>query len=1107
MKMLSFLLLVACLQVGAKGFGQRLTLSHRNAPLEKVLKDIEAQANISFIYSRAAMDQAVPVTISVTNETLENVLTICFTKQPMMYEREEQFIIIKLTTPASTAPTGFFHDIKGRIVNEKNEPIAGATILVKGINKMTQSDNDGVFQLSDIAIDALLIVSAAEFEKQEINVNGRSQLTIRLRQKLNELDETVIVGYGTTTRRFNVGNVSVIKSDVISQQPVANPLLALQGRVAGLAVTSTGGVPGAAVKVQLRGQNTLNPVPGSVNPFDQPLFIIDGVPFAGQNDAINQLSSIISPAPLLYNTPNGGLSPFQLINPQDIESIQVLKDANETAIYGSRGTNGVILINTKAAKPGRTRFSLNTSAGYSRVTQTMPLLTTSQYLALRREAFANDGITPTNTTNSGSASYAPDLMIFDTTRNVDWVDYFLGGTASVFDLNTSVSGGTGATNFMVGAGYHRETYIIPGDFAQQRLTFRSNINHRSSDNRFSLQWSGLFGYDQNNSASSPNIFEAFTLPPNYPELQDQEGNLFWDYKGVSLFNNPVGYLKKPYDSRTNNLHSNLGLSYQLAKGLTASMNAGYSTLLVDEISKLPKSAESPSSNPTSRSIVGNSRHRSWILEPTLNYSTRWQALALSFLVGATYQNNQTRSTQATGTGYINEALLGSISAASTKVITDAFNEYKYVGAYARITSVYQNRYLLHLNARRDGSSRFGPDRQFGNFGSVGAGWIFTEAAWLKNTLPWLSFGKLRASYGSTGSDAVGDYQFMSRWAPSTLVFPGGVVGYLAQNLANPDFGWAITRKLEFALETGFLKDRVAASFAWYRHETDNQLVSYKLPSQNGGFDGITANLPALVENTGWEFSISSKNISTKNLRWTSDINLTIPRNRLVAFPDFEQSSYRFSYVIGEPLSVLNKYRLLGVDPSTGLYTFETKTGPTSTPQRSVDNYRVIGNTAPKLFGGLNNNIEYKRLQLSIFFEFKKQTGPNYLQQLYQRGAAGTYGNLPMAILTRWQTPGDMTEIEKLTSQRNSPAARAATEFTFSEGAFSDASYLRLKTLAISYNWSADWLKKLKLSDARIYLNGQNLVTFTKYQGHDPETMSYFGLPPLRTFMAGIQLTF
>ncbi|MDM8174106.1 SusC/RagA family TonB-linked outer membrane protein [Olivibacter sp. 47] len=1004
----------------------------------------------------------------------------------------------------------YCQQVKGRVYNTEGETLPDISIRVKGSGAETKTDSQGNFIVNVPNSNNMLLFSGIGYQPLEAKALFGIDMQIHLNPDISILDEVQVIAYGTTTKRYNLGSVTTVKSEDIRKQPVTNPLAALQGRVPGLAVTSTSGLPGSNYNLQIRGQNTLNSTLASVVPIDNPLFIIDGVPFSPQNRNVNQLASVQSPGnSVVSNNPYGGFSPFNSINPSDIESIEVLRDADATAIYGSRGGNGVILITTKKGKTGKTDFQMDLSHGISSVGETMRMMNTQEYLMMRKEAIANGGLEPNLTQDS--EGYAPDLLLFDPNKETDWKEYFLGNNAKNTIANLSLSGGTTNTQFRIGAGFNRNTYVYPGDFGDRRANFLVNLNHASNDKRFRIQFSSNYSYYKNNSSGNRNLLEAFKLDPNYPDLLDDNGNLVWTYRGIPLgrggtLANPLSYLKNKYHVRNNNLTGNLQFSYEIISGLKAGASFGYNTLYTDEYSGTPKAAINPILNTQASANFGKNNFSTWIIEPQIEYQKSIHRHSFNFLVGSTLQRDINERTMITGTGYINDNLIESISTATTRNASDGFNEYKYAAMFSRLHYRFDNRYLLSLNARRDGSSRFGPGRQFGNFGSIALGWLFSEENIFKDKLQFLSYGKLRGSYGVTGSDATSDYQYLSRWQ-TTLYTYDGTLGYIPQNLFNPSLSWASTKKFEAALELGFVQDRIFLTTTYYKNRSEDQLVSYNLPTMTGFFN-IAANWEAKVQNSGIELLLQSTNVKNGQFTWSSSFNLSIPKNKLLSFPGLESSSYLTRYVLGQSLNTVLGFKYAGVSEETGVFRFYDAEGNvTDSPRRpssgKLNDYQNLGDLDPEFFGGFLNSFSYRNFQFDIFLEFRKQMGVNYMQQVYSY-LPGSQMNLPAVLLDRWQSPGDRATHQKYSTQYTD-VYNAASNFVRSDGAYSDASYIRFKTISLSYNLHNELLQRIKVKNLRIFCNAQNLFTITDYLGNDPETQSIYAVPTLKTVVLGLQL--
>jgi TonB-linked SusC/RagA family outer membrane protein len=1079
------LLTLSCLLVSGLSWTQTISLHLTNAPIKTAFSAIEAQTSLRFVYTSSGIADAKPVTLTLEKLSIDLALSKLFTDQPFAFTRDGQYVTVKPKPilPQQTQKKSI--TISGTISDEQKQPLPDVTVQVKGSTLHTTTDAAGHFRLAVDSGFVTVICSRAELITQEFSLKAPGETSITMIHQVGSLGETIVMGYGKTTRRLSVGNIAKVSAVTIERQPVTNVLSALQGRVAGLEVTQSSGVAGSTIKVQIRGRNSI--AQGS-----QPLFILNGVPLAAGNGILNQLPSAMG-NPGTGAEQASGLSPLVNINPADIESIEVLKDADATAIYGSRGANGVILITTRSGNTGAVRANVSFSTSWSRITRLMDLLNTQQYIAMRKEAFANDGASMTN-------SNAADLRVWDTTRYTDFKDVLIGGTARTNIAQASVSGGSAQTSFLFSLGYHDEGSVFPGELYLRRGAGNLQLQHRSTDQRFLGSFSVNYGMVETNNSVN-DLTQHINLPPNAPPLFTPSGLLNWQENGVT-FSNPLAHIMSHYTSQSEQLSTNALLQYRVIPGLTAKLTGGYNTIMADEESLVPIVAQNPANNPVGYSNFGQRKLRSWIIEPQLEYTGSFSWGRITALAGASWQSTINQQSTQQASGFSTDALLRSIYQARSVINRNGYTLYRYGAIFGRIQYDWQQEYLVSVSARRDGSSRFGPENRFANFGSIGAGWIFNKTlAGFAEKIS-LSFGKLRASYGSSGNDQLTDYQYLSSWSGTPNLYDN-VAGLMPTRLYNPNQHWEVNKKLEAAIELGFFRDRLFLSVAWFRNRSDNQLVAYPLASQ-AGFPDVIQNLDALVQNTGVEVELRATPVTKGRFSWTIFGNLTIPRNKLLSFPELPYSSYSNQYVEGEPLSVLRRYRMLGVDPATGVYQFEdvNKDGLISSPD-----YQVIGNLDPKFYGGLGQDFSYGELSCSIFFEFRHQTGLNYLSEYSTARLPGRNVNQPILVLDRWQTEGDITNIQRFNAVNGRPSAQASSRLLFSSGMYSDASFVRLKNIAISYTIPARWTRTLHLQRSKVFVQAQNVLTFTGFTGSDPETQRFFRLPPLRTLACGIQLQF
>ncbi len=963
-------------------------------------------------------------------------------------------------------------------ITDANGALPGVSITVKGKSSGTVSGLNGKYTI-EVASNDILVFSFLGYKAAIIPVEGRTQIDVQLQEDMTALQEVQInAGYYTTTDREKTGSIARITSKTIETQPVSNVLATMQGQMAGVYITQTTGVPGGEFEIQIRGQNSMRLNGNS------PLYIIDGVPYASSTLSDFQTSGSI--------IPGLGLSPLNNINPSDIESIDVLKDADATAIYGSRGANGVVLITTKKGKSGSTTFGLNISTGMGSVAKTMDLLSTSEYLAMRREAYANDGIDPL-------PYNAYDINgTWDENRETDWQKELFGKTSYLTDIQGSFSGGNEQTQFLISGNFNKQTTVFPGDFGNNKIAVLSNLHHQSKNDKLSLQFSTNYTYNNNNLPSNDLIREALILPPNAPKLYNDNGTLNWEN---STWNNPLRNLEGKYLANGLSLIGNATIAYKIIKGLNLTANLGYTQSSLKELRTIPSTTFDPAfglGSDVSSAIHNNADRSSWIMEPQLHWKFNQGNTKIETLVGLSFQEQKSNQLSQFAFGFTNNSLIENIAAASYLfILNDTEIQYRYNAFFGRINLNHNGKYLLNLTGRRDGSSRFGPNKKFANFGAVGAAWIFSKETFVENFLPFVSFGKLRGSYGTSGNDQIGDYQYLDTYSFGTAPYQN-INGLRPTRLFNADFSWEENKKIEFALELKFLQDRIFVSSSYYRNKSSNQLVGIPLPGTTG-FSSLTANLNATVENTGWEFELNTINLENKQVKWSTSFNLTIPKNKLLEFPNLEGSTYANQLQIGQPLNILKVYQSTGVNLQTGLYGF-TDFNRDNVIAAS-DDKQVIKDLNPKYFGGINNHFSYKNFKLDFLFQFTKQLGKNYLAN---NGIVGGTANQPREVLQRWQNEGDQTDIQRFTTGLNPEGLLAYTNYTQSDAAISDASYLRLKTLSLSYQLPT---KKANRFRCELFLRGQNLLTKTNYDGLDPETRSNGTIPPLRFITVGTQLTF
>lgn len=1103
MKLTTLLLVIALVQASAAGFAQRISLRENNAPFAKVLADIEAQSGYTFLYTDQSLNDQ-KVTVHVEDANIEETLIACFKELNIDYKIVDKNVLLKFKDPNLFDKTKAFFTqttVTGRVTDELGQSLPGVTVTIKGTQQATATDSRGTFVITIPDDNTILVFSSIGYEPQELTAKDIAPgLVVKLKASETNLQEVVInKGYYNEKRGLSTGDVSVVSAKTIQQQPVSDPIQALIGRVPGLNIQQTSGIPGAYATIRVRGQN-------SIANGNDPLYIIDGIQFS----SLSLSSTNIPSGPLGYgnfnsNLGGAGASPFNALNPADIESIEILKDADATAIYGSRGANGVILITTKKGKAGATRVDMDVNSGIGKVTRMMDLLNTQQYLEMRREAFKNDGlpipsikIDPTNTDYDVNG-------VWDTTRYTNWQKLLIGNAAHFTNAQASISGGTSNTQFMLSGSYSSQGTVYPGNFSDQKASAHIGLNHTSPNGRFSAQFTANYVNDSNSLPIGD--FTSFILnAPDAPPLYEKDGNINWQpYNGsTTYYNNPISYALQNANLGSANLIGNLILSYQIIRGLTFQSKIGYNHQQLNQnvLSPASISGAPPYNISTiySYNQFATTDFSAWNIEPQANYQKKLGKGNLNILLGVTFQKNEISSLSQEADGFSSDALITNPAVASTKVIKGTnYTLYKYNAIYSRIGYDWEEKYLINLTARRDGSSRFGPGKQFGNFGAVGAGWIFSKEHFMQNHLPFLSFGKLRASYGTSGNDQIPDYQFLSTYSVSSPTYQG-ITGLMPSRLTNPYFAWEVVRKLEGGLDLGFWDDRINFSISYFRNRTNNQLVGIAEPRLTG-FTTLQYNLPAILQNTGVELELSTVNVKHKRFNWSTNFTFTLPNNKLVAFPNIANfPAYQYRYAIGKSIFIRELYHNTGVNPQTGLYSFDTgnSNGQPTSPQDLV----ITQPITQKYYGGFQNTFSYKQFNLDLFFQFVKQTGYSYANY-FSGGAAGFFNyNEPTEALLRWRVLGDKTSVQRFTTIYGN-TFNSLTNYLSSDANITDASFIRLKNVALSYQVPQKLATKVGLKNVRTYIQAQNLLTFTKYVGLDPETRG--ALPPLRMITIGLSV--
>lgn len=1048
--------------------------------LKTALNQLSKTAKVDLAYNTKALPLEKEVSIKAENKPLDEVLKQLLTPLGLTCHIIGKNILIEERTQAvadTTEPAAIVSSnadrIQGKVLDEEGVALVGVTV------KVTSAANSPIFFGSVTNVKGEFTVNANPTDLLQFSYIGYTSKTvavadlpatgiITMKTSSGSLDEVQIVGYGTTTRRLSTGSQVKVAAKEIEKSPVNNILFALQGRVAGMQIVQGSGSPGAAPVVKIRGSN-------SIAAGTAPLYILDGIPVP---DAQFTLGSQML---------NGSISSLLNINPSDLESIEILKDADATAIYGSRGANGVVLITTKKGRAGKTTVTFNGYTGFSRVAHFMDMMDVHQYNAMRREAFQNDGVTAT-------PANAPDLFLWDTTKTHNWQRELIGRNAAVHNAEVAVSGGDANNHYYINAGIRDEGTITPGDGGNTRKSVRFNTDHSSADKRFHIGIIG--GYSTNTlKLQQLDLTSFINLAPAYPLYNAAGAPDFTQSRGY-----PLAYLMQPLNSRTDVYNGQFNMSYLVIKGLTVKLNAAFNNSNTFETIQQPLKSLNPTQNSGGMLQQNMPTNRSWIVEPQIDYAWDRNKHQVDLMAGATWQKNKGVIFNATGYDYTNDALIGNLSSAGRVDVRTGTTEYAYQSVFGRVTYNYDEKYLANLSYRRDGSSRFGPGKRFGNFGSIGLGWIFSKEDFMKGAESVLSYGKIRGSYGINGNDQIADYGYVATYSGSASPGYQGVV-LLPSNLANPDYRWEQNQKMDIALELGFINNRILLTADVYRNRTDNQLLYYQVSPQTG-FNGYLANFPAKLQNQGIEFEVSSQNIvpgNTRGFSWKTSFNFAKSRNKLLSFPDIESTSYYTTYTVGKSINIIQGYEFTGLNDK-GVPVFKDNNGDGSIA--SAD--RIVLGANDPLTAGMSNDFSFRNFSFSFLIDYNRSNGFGKAMPGNVPGFLAY--NQALAVMQRWMAPGDEahTIVPRYTRTTQTYLNRNLSASSYN---YQGIDIFRLRNVSFAYTLPQQLISRVKMTRAQVYFHAQNLwVSGSKGYVLDPETGNAF-TPPLQALTFGINCSF
>jgi TonB-linked SusC/RagA family outer membrane protein len=978
--------------------------------------------------------------------------------------------------------------ITGKVTSKDDGlPLPGVSVKVAGSTLGTQTDGNGNYTLSVSSTARSLEFSFIGFLAQSVTIGAKTSLDVSLTSDEKQLSEVVVTGYGVQQKKDLAGAVTQLKGEVIENMPIQSFDRAMQGRMSGVQVSGNSGIPGGAVTVRIRGT-------GSINAGNNPLYVIDGVQVEG-----GDLSRSITSSNALAG-----------LNPNDIESIDVLKDASAAAIYGAQAANGVILITTKKGKSGKTKFSATYQTGTNELLNGIPITNGPQFLQGVYESRANlvlnqggNPLTDPRTTTNFVSTYGFGAGNFDQAPTYDWLDAATR-TGITNTVEISASGGDEKTTFFLSSSFNKtQGQLIFTDFG--RGTLRANISHKASKKISFDTKLNLATYTQNAIPSANNggsiLFSAVLTPTTQP-IYNPDGSFAEPLLGPRTANAIKNVTLDKNRGTTNQLTGSTSVNYQIFKDLSfkSSYYIDYTDILEDAFTS-PETLAGSAFGGQVRAL--NTRNINWSTDQVFNYTKKFGTdHDFGALAGFSYRNVVTTTITATGRSLPN-ALFQTLQSTATPFATSAnFTTWRLSGYFSRFNYTYKGKYILNGTLRYDGSSRFGAENKYGLFPSVSAAYRLSEEKFFKNNVSFVNNLKLRGSYGITGNSNIGNFDAISLFIGTGAYNNQG--GIQPSQLGNNLLTWEENHSLNVGLDYGLFNNRITGSLDAFRRDSKNLLLDRPLPSTSG-FGSISQNV-GQVRNEGLEFEINSINVD-KKFKWSTNFNFTLIRNEVIKLNE-GQERIGTTVFVGESLGSVFNLKYAGVNAATGRgFWLDKDNNPTYLPLTSGvnDARRIVGSTLPTSFGGLTNTFSFKGFEASVLLQ--SQFG-NLLQNAnsFFVEAAGAF-EIPMsqrAFDRRWLTPGQITDQPRPYggSEANH---RGMTGFTSRN--FEDGSYIRLKQVALSYDFNQKLLSKIKVSNLKLFMQAVNLATITGYTGFDPEvTAGDQGIfPQGRAVTVGIQI--
>jgi TonB-linked SusC/RagA family outer membrane protein len=1131
----------------------QITLREKNAPLQKIITAIEKQTKYVFLYDPEEL-KTPPITISIKNATLQQTLTKCFEGQPIEFTIVGNSVLLKKAPQQNPPPTSPIH---GKVTDDAGQPMQGVTVFNKREKKATQTDSSGAYTLQATKSDALTFTFVG-YTPRETTIGNQPAVNVTLEPNPANPEQVVVVGYGSSKKRDLTGAISIIDLKNKEAVPFNTVDNLLAGQAAGVQVTKSDGTPGGISRIRIRGTSSL--LGGN-----EPLYVIDGIPIQVRNNFIDPGFKVASPAVNLTNAFNGkangaalpasfinGLNSLAGLDPNEIESITILKDASSTAIYGSKGANGVVIIMTRTGKENTSpQVTLDSYTTLNSPLKIPRLLNASEYKRLLTEAAQN----AFDEDARGYRSGPPTASILDSpayfgAANTNWIRQ-VTRTAVSNNTGLSVSGGGKGSRYFGSIAYNNTPGVVDAtDF--RRIAGKFNLETQIGS-RLKVVANLLLGYTRQNLGVGA-YAQAFLARPDWAP-RDATGN-YTDFTlqgggfGQEGFLNPVALLTATNQGNTGSLLGSVSGVYNINNDLRFKTTVSVNSQTYNQRNFLPgyiavNGSNGNIANPGGVGSNANSRFADWFLENTLTYTRQFDKQAADIVIGQSYETTKYGWFRATATGFSNNTTLTSLSSASTPLSVagdDPRSPQSYlISFYARANYSYRDKYLLTFTGRADGSSKFGPENKYGYFPSGALAWRISRENFLK-TVKALNDLKFRISYGLTGNQNIGDQMYRTLYSPTSY---NGANAIVPTQLGNQGIKWESTKEADVGMDLSLFTGRLNATFDYYNKQTNGDLLSLPVAASSS-YGSLLANTVGL-RTRGFEATLGGEVVRGGEFSWNVSLNVTwagtsVTRLDPHADPSVilgpsgqesirnSQNLYAGNTTIlqGKPLGLITGFIITGIIKTQAqldaynkrLGNFAATMGALqigdpmyqlTTPSASAASVRpasnlIIANGSPKYFGGINQGFRYRRVDLQCNFTFS-MGGHLLLAEQQANGEFYWQANASRSILNRYTPENTASNQPRLSLNHFQTAASNLDVFS--------SSYLKLRSVTLNYRFSA---KNISIKDAQIFISATNLFTITKYPGSDPETsddpysvsggfMDTGNYPATRTFSFGLKATF